>query len=78
MLIALLGGLAGVAVGVVCAYPIVTDVLREAFGWSVIFQVQPKEIGLVLAGVVGAAFLAGLYPAWPARRLLPHEVYAPE
>jgi len=77
-IVALLGSLVGIGIGVVCAYPMVTDVLREAFGWSVRFEVPLGVLGALFAGVFGAALLAGLYPAWLARRLPPREVFAPE
>jgi hypothetical protein len=56
----------------------VTDVLREAFGWSVQFRVPIAELGLVAAGVVVFSLLACLYPAALVRRLPPREVFAPD
>jgi putative ABC transport system permease protein len=77
-IVALLGALVGIGVGILCAYPMVTDVLREAFGWSVRFEVPIRELATLFVGVIAAALLVGLYPAWLARRLPPREVFAPE
>jgi putative ABC transport system permease protein len=77
-LLALPGAGVGIAVGLACAYPMVTDVLREAFGWSVTFRVAPLKIVTLFAEVIAAAVLAGLYPAWLGRHLLPRDAFAPE
>lgn len=77
-IVALLGSLVGIGIGILCAYPMVTDVLREAFGWSVRFELPGAVLAALFAGALGAALLAGLYPAWLAQRLPPREVFAPE
>jgi putative ABC transport system permease protein len=77
-LIALLGTAVGVAVGILCSYPMVTDVLREAFGWSVRFRIPIGDLAFLAVGVVLASLLAGFYPAWLAQRLPPRDVFAPE
>jgi putative ABC transport system permease protein len=77
-LLALPSALAGIAVGVACAHPMVTDVLREAFGWSVSFRIAPMQLAMLFAGVALATLVASLYPAWLCRRMLPRDVFAPE
>lgn len=75
--VALLGAAAGVPLGALCAYPMVKDVLREAFGWSVVYVVDPWQMVWILAGVVAAATLASLYPALQATRIVPRDIFAP-
>lgn len=78
VLVGLIGAVAGIGIGVVCAYPTVKDVIREAFGWSVIFTVDLRVLSLLLGAVIIASLLAASYPAWLARRVIPREAFAPE
>jgi putative ABC transport system permease protein len=46
---------------------VLTDAVQlRAFGWSMPFHVPPLPLLLTLASGLGAAVLAGLYPAWRA------------
>jgi putative ABC transport system permease protein len=72
------GGAAGLALGVVCARPLVAEIVPGALGWALDFSVEPRKLGLLLVGVAGASLLASLYPAWLARRAASAEVLAPE
>jgi putative ABC transport system permease protein len=78
VLAGLLGGIAGVALGVACAWPLVTRVIPDALGWWLGFHVDAGRLALILCAVVFASLLAGLYPAALARRVASREVFAPE
>ncbi|PKN41812.1 MAG: hypothetical protein CVU59_13765, partial [Deltaproteobacteria bacterium HGW-Deltaproteobacteria-17] len=78
LLAGLFGGLAGIGLGVACAWPLVTRVLPASFGWTLDFQVSGWQLALLLAGVAVAACVAGLYPAREAMRVAPRESFAPE
>jgi ABC-type lipoprotein release transport system permease subunit len=69
---------AGVALGVACAWPLVTSVIPDALGWWLEFDVEPSRLAFVLGAVAVASLLAGLYPAWLARGVAAREVFAPE
>lgn len=74
----LFGGVAGIALGVACAWPLVQRVLPEAYGWTLDFHVGGWQLLWLLIGVAVASFLAGLYPAREAMRVAPREAFAPE
>lgn len=78
MIAALVGGLAGLILGVVSAERVVRGVIPDALGWWLDFSVTPGPLLAMLAGVVLAALAAGIYPAALAWRVPPREVFAPE
>jgi putative ABC transport system permease protein len=68
----LLGAAAGVAampIGVLLAVLLVHVINRRAFGWSMEFVATPGPLLAGLALAVGAALLAGVYPALRAARV---------
>ena len=70
MLLTLLGGLAGIAVGLA----VVTATTR-VLDWPM--TVQLSFIGVGLAVTLGVGLVAGLYPAWRASRMDPAEAVRP-
>jgi putative ABC transport system permease protein len=48
------------------AWVLVEVINRRAFGWQMDVAVSPKILLSALALSIGAALLAGLYPAWRA------------
>lgn len=78
LLAGVIGGAAGLLLGVVCAYPLATSVVSQALGWSLDFSLRAAHLALLLAGVALASLVAAVYPAWLARRVLTREVLAPE
>ena len=66
VILSVLGGLAGVVIGVAATYAYATSQ-----GWRVIIPMQAALGGLAAAIVIGA--VAGLYPAMRAARLAPTE-----
>jgi putative ABC transport system permease protein len=65
-LMGLCAGLVAVPVGVMEALVLVRVINRRAFGWTLEAHVGPDVLGQALALAVGAALLAG---AWPAFRM---------
>jgi putative ABC transport system permease protein len=78
VLVGILGGVAGVALGVLCAYPLARVVLAEALGWSLDVALDPAKLGVLLAAVALASLSAAIYPAWLARNAITREALAPE
>jgi hypothetical protein len=72
------GGLAGVALGVLCAYPLTRVVMVDALGWSLTVGVDLLKLVVLLAAVVLASLSASVYPAWLSRRAVTREPLAPE
>lgn len=68
-LIGLLGGLSGVAVGVVLALLLIFVINRQAFGWLIDLHVPYDFLFEAIVLVVLAALVAGLYPARVAARI---------
>ena len=69
--IGLLSGIAAVPLGIMMAYVLIEVINRRAFGWQIDMSVAP---GILLSAVVfaiGAALLAGIYPAARAARSQP-------
>lgn len=69
--IGLLSGIAAVPLGIMMAYVLIEVINRRAFGWQIDMSIAP---GILLSAVVfaiGAALLAGIYPAARAARSQP-------
>ena len=50
--------------GLVMAWVLIDVINRRAFGWQMDITVSPKILLSSLALSIGAALVAGLYPAW--------------
>jgi putative ABC transport system permease protein len=73
-----MGGAAGIGLGIACAYPLATSVVPDVLGWSLEFSAGPGRLARLLIGIAIASLAAGIYPAWLSRRVLTREVLAPE
>lgn len=69
--IGLLSGLAAVPLGLVMAWVLIKVINRRAFGWQIDISIAPDIIVSSVAFAIGAALLAGLYPAWRAGQTQP-------
>lgn len=67
-LLGLAAGLIAVPIGVVLAALLVHVINRRAFGWSMDLVIAPQDLAVGLILALGAALLAGIYPAWRASR----------
>jgi putative ABC transport system permease protein len=68
-LMGLVAGLLAVPVGLLLALVLIRVVNQRSFGWTLQLAVGPGELGQALTLAVGAALLAGLYPAWRITRM---------
>ncbi len=64
--IGLLSGLAAVPLGLIMAWVLIDVINRRAFGWQMDIQVSWQVLAVAIGFSVGAALLAGIYPAWRA------------
>ncbi len=64
--IGLLSGLAAVPLGLVMAWVLIEIINRRAFGWQMDIQVSLEVLLAAMLFSVGAAFAAGIYPAYRA------------
>jgi putative ABC transport system permease protein len=69
--IGLLSGLAAIPLGLVMAWVLIEVINRRAFGWQMDVMIVPADLLTALALAVGAALLAGIYPAWRAASAMP-------
>lgn len=70
----LMGAIAGVLslpLGYVLAYVLVYVINKRSFGWTLDLTVSPDVMVQALLLAIGAAFLAGLYPAWSMAQASP-------
>ncbi|MDB5072001.1 MAG: hypothetical protein JWM87_3112 [Candidatus Eremiobacteraeota bacterium] len=67
--IGVLGGVLGVAVGMLLALLLIFVINRQAFGWLIELHVPWVFLGETIGLVVVAAVLAGVYPAGVAARI---------
>jgi putative ABC transport system permease protein len=77
-LMGLAAALLAVPLGLAMAWAMVHVINRRAFGWSFDLLVDAAPFAQALAVGVGAALLAGLYPAWRMARLRPADVLRDE
>lgn len=70
-MIGLLSGIAAVPLGIIMAWVLIKVINRRAFGWQIDMDVAPGILLVTMAFAIGAAILAGLYPAWRAGRSQP-------
>jgi putative ABC transport system permease protein len=64
--IGLLSGLAALPLGLVMAWVLIEVINRRAFGWQMDILVSWQVLMVAVLFSVGAAMLAGVYPAWRA------------
>ncbi len=70
-LIGLLSGIAAVPLGLLMAWILIDVINRRSFGWSMDIRISPDVLLNALALSVGAALIAGIYPAYRAARAQP-------
>jgi putative ABC transport system permease protein len=70
-IIGLLSGLAAVPLGVIMAWVLIKVINRRAFGWQIDMAIAPDILAVSVAFAIGAALLAGLYPAYRAGQSQP-------
>jgi putative ABC transport system permease protein len=70
-LMGLAAGLLSIPVGLVLAAIMIFVINQRSFGWSMRMEVSPAILLQALALALGAAILAGLYPAWRMARTSP-------
>jgi len=78
LLLGACGGAAGVALGLLAGYPVVSRVMSDALGWSLRFAVHPLDLALLGGGLLVASLLASLYPARVAAAVPMREASAAE
>lgn len=66
--IGFLSGLAAIPLGLLMAWLLIDVINRRAFGWRMDIEVPVSVLAEALLLAVGAAVVAGLYPAWRAAR----------
>jgi putative ABC transport system permease protein len=67
--IGLLGGVLGVGVGMLLALLLIFVINRQAFGWLIELHVPWGFLGETVLLVIGAAVIAGIFPAGVAARI---------
>lgn len=70
-LMGLVAGLLAIPVGLIMALMLIFVINRRSFGWTLQLQIPPELLLQALAVAVGAALLAGLYPAYRMSRASP-------
>jgi putative ABC transport system permease protein len=61
--------LTAIPTGTMAALVLIEVINRRAFGWHIDFHWSTGEVAQTLALALGAALLAGLYPAWRSSRV---------
>lgn len=81
-LMGLAAGVLAMPVGLALAAVMIFVVNRRSFGWTLDVTADPAVLGSILGGglalAVGAALLAGIYPAWRMARTPPAEALREE
>ncbi len=78
MLVTSAGVVVGIVLGLACAYPMITGVVRNAFSWWVQFSVDTSELLILGLLFLVVGFLASLYPAWQIQGIPAREASVPE
>jgi putative ABC transport system permease protein len=60
---------AAIPAGLLAAQWLVTVINRRAFGWQIDFHLRGAQLADALVLALGAALVAGLYPAWRSTRI---------
>lgn len=69
--IGLLGGLAAIPLGILMAWVLIEVINRRAFGWQMDMSIDLGVLGTALVLAMGAALIAGIYPAYRAASARP-------
>ena len=69
--IGLLSGIAALPLGLVMAWVLIEVINRRAFGWQMELTIDPVVLLAALLLAIGAALLAGIYPAYRAASARP-------
>jgi len=69
--IGFLSGFASIPLGLVMAWVLIEVINRRAFGWQIDFTLPPSVLLWAMALAIGAALIAGVYPAWNAAHARP-------
>jgi putative ABC transport system permease protein len=69
--IGLFSGIAAVPLGIMMAFVLIEVINRRAFGWQIDMAVEPAILLSAVVFAIGAALLAGVYPAVRAARSEP-------
>jgi putative ABC transport system permease protein len=77
-LMGLAAGLMALPLGLVLSVLMIEFVNRRSFGWSIDMATPPEVLLQAVALALGAALLAGLYPAWRMARTSPAEALRSE
>lgn len=77
-LMGLAAGLLSLPLGVLLAVLMIRVINRRSFGWTLEMELTPGALLGALALALGAALLAGLYPAWRMSRVSPAEALREE
>ncbi|MCB0088556.1 MAG: ABC transporter permease, partial [Caldilineaceae bacterium] len=64
-------GLIAIPTGFLLALILIYIINLRSFGWTLEMQLQPRAFGQAFAVAVGAALLAGIYPAYRLGRMQP-------
>ena len=70
-LMGLAAGLLSLPVGLTLAAIMIFVINRRSFGWTVAMEIPPAVLAEAVGLALGAALLAGLYPAWKMARTSP-------
>jgi putative ABC transport system permease protein len=70
-IIGLFSGLAAVPLGIVMAWVLIKVINRRAFGWQIDMTIAADILAFSVAFAIGAAVLAGIYPAYRAGQSQP-------
>jgi len=69
--IGLLSGIAAIPLGLVMAWVLIEVINRRAFGWEMDMTIDPAVLAIALSLAIGAALIAGIYPAYRAASARP-------
>jgi putative ABC transport system permease protein len=71
-------GLLAIPMGIVLAVILIYIINLRSFGWTLSMQLQPGDFVQAFAIALGAALLAGLYPAWRMGQMQPADAVRSE
>ena len=71
-------GLIAIPTGLVLAVVLIYIINLRSFGWTLQMQLQAGELGRAFLVALGAALLAGLYPAWRMGNIQPADAVRAE